>query len=433
MFNYNKHIRLFLISILFVYSIILTVNWSLSSAYRVPLLPENTVEAFRMRSNLLADIFPMWIYIKKWEILSLIAWIKQRWTNLELWIGEPNSFWDNNSLRDPQIVTLKGWRQSIKATRDGLVYLRYTQPSSRIQKRTIHIDRVSGGIMSPLYKKWITSDLWWQKILQSSSSPYVQILSNRSLITVSRSSYDTMAKSTDIDLIDTLTTLDAIVESYDDLVGYTGSVWVHAITPLRIHYREDNKSIDKVWINDVYMYATDNFIGLKKENIIDLLWKWRLKKSWWIWHEIGHLYQQSDWTWWEVIESTVNIFSLMAEKKYQWTNRLDQWDDKTNTMRNFISQWKKEKQKDFNQETWIYKWDDIDMIWIRLGMFDELNTLYWKDFYQKLFRSYREYPVNLETDQEKVSLLLNRITQITDKDMTPFFALWWLDKYINYL
>ncbi len=76
-----------------------------------------------------------------------------------------------------------------------------------------------------------------------------------------------------VDIPDTLTTLDTMIGWYDDLVGYTGSTGVHRKTPLRIHYREDDVSTDPVWKDDVYMYATDHFIGMKSENIGDLLGK----------------------------------------------------------------------------------------------------------------------------------------------------------------
>ena len=55
-----------------------------------------------------------------------------------------------------------------------------------------------------------------------------------------------------------------------------------------------------------YLYASNYFVGMKRENFTDLTEK--LDKEWGIWHEVGHTHQQQSWTWSSIIEVNTNIF-----------------------------------------------------------------------------------------------------------------------------
>lgn len=45
-------------------------------------------------------------------------------------------------------------------------------------------------------------------------------------------------------------------------------------------------------------------------------------ESWGMWHELGHLHQQSSWTWEGVVEATVNIYSLAVQRDAGILSRL---------------------------------------------------------------------------------------------------------------
>ena len=62
-----------------------------------------------------------------------------------------------------------------------------------------------------------------------------------------------------------------------------------------------------------YMYATNEYMGFKGDAAMKSLLE--LQDPWEIWHESGHQRQQKPWTWREVVESSVNIYSLAAQKE----------------------------------------------------------------------------------------------------------------------
>ena len=394
-------------------------------SYQIPLLPDSSTESTRMRSDTLSDMIPAGLYMQRWEQLMLSIWSIDKWSTLEVWIGEPNAFWDSNPLWKPQIQWLQRWKNTLSATRDGLVYLRYIW-DAWTKKKYATVRRISGWSLSPIYEKWWSTPTRWNRELSYAKSPYVQIVSDRTYITVKRSSYEKMLETQTVDIPDTLTTLDTMIRWYDDLVGYTGSTGVNKRTPLRIHYREDDISTDPVWKDDVYMYATDHFIGMKAENIGDLLGKWRLRDAWSIWHETGHLYQQRDWTWWAITEVSVNIFSLMVQEKYGLPSRLDDIEEWSRSSRAYGALWNAEKQKDYNQESWTYRWESPNMVWVRLGLFDELRQKYGTTLYTQLWRSYREDPVDTDDDTEKIRIFIRRMSSIAGSDIRSIFSAWGL-------
>ena len=64
------------------------------------------------------------------------------------------------------------------------------------------------------------------------------------------------------------------------------------------------------------------------------------------------------------------------------------------------------------------------MVWIRLGLFDELKQKYGATLYTKLWRSYREDPI--DTDDEKILIFLERLTRIAGSDIRSIFSAWGL-------
>ncbi len=69
------------------------------------------------------------------------------------------------------------------------------------------------------------------------------------------------------------------------------------------------------------MYASNYFIGMKRDNYADLTEK--LDNEWGIWHETGHTHQQYSWTWDSIGEISVNLFSLYVQEKFGLPSRLN--------------------------------------------------------------------------------------------------------------
>src|SRR5690606_35254805 len=149
-----------------------------------------------------------------------------------------------------------------------------------------------------------------------------------------------------------ITVLETIQAAYDGLSGLDGSSDLHRPSPLRIHYQQDTVTPQSVWDDGIYMYATDYFVGVPGENMGDLLDPDMLRNAWSIWRETGHKYQQQDWTWDEVVETTVNIYSLAIQAQFGRSSNLEHVDPDTGkSTLDLAAAYLAKRKRNFNDDT----------------------------------------------------------------------------------
>ena len=137
--------------------------------------------------------------------------------------------------------------------------------------------------------------------------------------------------------------------------------------------------------------------------------------AWGIWHELGHLHQQP-WTWSELGEVTVNIYSLAAERYLLPSGRALQNSGFKSKVMAYLAG--SDDNKNFNA-------DSVD-VFFRLYMFHQLWLAYGDNFYQQLHKITRVEKPELNTDAEKMKYFMRKACQISGKDLTGFFKKWGL-------
>lgn len=154
------------------------------------------------------------------------------------------------------------------------------------------------------------------------------------------------------------------------------------------------------------------------ENVGDLLVLDKLRRAWSIWHETGHKYQQNDWTWSEVIETTVNIYSLEAQARQGHPSRLKERDPETGESPFDLAR----KKRDFTDSTQMRLHPDDDgEYWVRLVMFNQLRQSFGDGFYPALHRYYRDNPLGygqLNDQDAQIQAFVIATSTVAGQDLT---------------
>lgn len=398
---------------------------NLAKTYRIFPLPAASREAERLRQMKLMDYQPAGLYVKKGEPVSVtVQGLSSSPDRLVIMIGPMNSFEEDKTHNNPQVIYAAEGRTNFIASRSGLVYFRYTDSGYNISAlSSVGVKFIKGGSPVPFYRDGKTSHADWTAMLaQYPDAPFVEILSDHTLVTASRKVYN---KEMLHDPHQILVLLEQIVTGYNQLSGLDGSSDLHKPSSLRVHYQEDTVTPSDV-LGEIYMYASDYFIGVPSANMSDLLNPVKLKHAWSIWHETGHKYQQSDWTWDDVVEVTVNIYSLNAQRHFGYASRLKERDPYTgkNPLQ-LAAKYLSRKKRDFtNPKHMRLGVDDDSENWVRLVMFDQLQQGYGTGFYPAMHKYYREHPLGDVDDLFKAQEFVLRAAFVAKQDLSVFFTDW---------
>ncbi len=155
-----------------------------------------------------------------------------------------------------------------------------------------------------------------------------------------------------------------------------------------------------------YMYATNEYMGFKGDAAMKSLLE--LQDPWGIWHESGHQRQQKPWTWREVVESSVNIYSLAAQK--EMTGAMPDLDKYYPEMHAYLNS----DHKNFNQQ------GDF----VKMTMFAQLANTFGDDFYPILHQYYRENQLAYDSNEDRMQHFLLHVSEVTGYNMLPYYEQW---------
>lgn len=396
--------------------------------YRLVALPPAVQEADRMRRMKLMDYQPSGMYVRKGDKVSMtVRGLTDSPDGLTIMVGAMNSYEGATEQSKPQMVQVQEGATSFTASRNGMIYFLYVDSGfNEAPLPPIEVEITSGGIPTPLFiAGQTTADEWRSMMSEYAGSPYIELMNDKVLITVTRKVFQN-SKLTDPGSV--LDLLGKILGWYDDLSGLDGSSPLHEVSPLRMHYLQDLVSSARA-LDGIYMYAADYFVGMPGENVGDLLVLDKLRHAWSIWHETGHKYQQNDWTWSEVIETTVNIYSLEAQARQGYPSRLKERDPETGKSPFDLAQrYLARKKRDFTDSTQMRLHPDDDSeYWVRLVMFNQLRQSFGDGFYPALHRYYRENPLGygqLNDQDAQIQAFVIATSTVTGLDLTRFFTDW---------
>jgi Peptidase M60, enhancin and enhancin-like/Ricin-type beta-trefoil lectin domain-like/N-terminal domain of M60-like peptidases len=398
-----------------------------TKTYRIAPLPSASAEAERTNRLKLADYQPSGLFVKQGEIVSIETRGAPSDTDgLVIAIGPMAPFFGADANGKPFLLRAQDGSNQFTAPYSGMMYFRYVDNGLLDAPRPaidVHVTR--GGTAVPLYVQGVTTpDQWKRMLIRYPRAPWVEISGRRAMISVRRSAYDRSARN---DPAVIFPILDAIISHQDRISGLDGATEADRPSPLRLHYIQDDVTPKKA-LHNVYMYAVDYYIGMPGKSASDLLDPQALKQAWSIWHETGHLYQQSDWTWDSVVETTVNIYSLYTQERLGLRSRLAEevepggrspFDD----ARRYLAS----AGRDFTDDSTFPT--DSEPVWVRLVMYEQLRRGLGEAFYEKLHQYYRLHPLTYEQqigDHEKIQAFIYRSCLVADLDLTDFFSKWGL-------
>jgi hypothetical protein len=252
-------------------------------------------------------------------------------------------------------------------------------------------------------------------------APFVQLVSDKVLITIPYKDY---LKRPIRNLAASFQTIHQVIDWEDELAGFDNSSPENMRTNNRINYLIDLYSTPKE-AESYYMYASNYFIGMKRDNYADLTEK--LDREWGIWHETGHTHQQNSWTWGSIGEISVNLFSLFVQEKFGLPTRLNtieggERETTFNKARKYIAN----PNKNYLQENE----HDYNELFSKLVMFHQLKSVYGWDSIKKLHQYFRKQPFvydENETDQDQANKFVYAMCLITKNNLVPFFKKWGLN------
>ena len=390
--------------------------------YKINPIPARNAEATRMGRFAPADYLPAGIYVEEGETVTIEAsGLANMSQDFLILVGEPNAYWGNKNENNPYEYVLKNGNNSFTTNRSGLLYFNYTNhPFQYYKNNTVLLKITNGGIASPLFINNKTEKLDWKNQLNS-ASPFVQFISDKAIITIKR---NTFSENKNVDVNKTFEVLHQVLDYSNELAGFDNTSFFNTISPLRTHYIEDDISTDPEYLDGVYMYAGDVFIGMQTNSVADLINAELLKKQWSIWHETGHLFQTDDWTWDEMGEVTVNLFSLNTQQKFGNKSRIyepDGYEDKS--ISSLTKKYLKSNKKNFS----VGK--KYEMNFVCMVMFEQLRKAFGNKFYAGLNQYYRKNPLTLlevNDDDFVMQEFIFNSCKLSGFDLTNFFQKWGL-------
>ncbi|UNK21087.1 M60 family metallopeptidase [Paenibacillus sp. N3/727] len=272
---------------------------------------------------------------------------------------------------------------------------------------SINVNVVSGGSPVPFFVLGKNTKEDWQAMMSAyPNAPSVVLQSEKALLVFTYASVQNHILNQDP--VPVLQTYDTFIGAQDNISGLSNS-------DSDPRHRLDKHLIGVIeqptYTGGAYAYASwDGAImptstGANAD-ALDLT-----RMGWGQYHEAGHLRQQGPWTWDEMTEVTVNLYSLAAKKVLKPTEPARSQGEYLAAF-SFVDQ----PTKNFTDSK-----SKLEMLW-------QLNLAFGDNFYPELHRLYREMAkTDLPTtdDQKKQAFILNT-SKVAHYNLTPFFDKWGL-------
>ena len=391
-----------------------------SGRYSFTPLPSAEAEMKRMNTIMeLSDQQPTGRYVRKGETVRVNVGGMPGGYRARAMVGFRRMI--GKSSRDQQTARLRNGNNRFVASQNGPLFITITAPAGRPAMSTEVEVSIADGKPLPLFVQGRTSmDDWRAQLDRYADAPFVQLVGQQSMITLPR---DVFRRDPIADPSATLATIGQVLAMQDTLAGFDGATPADARTPLRAHLVVDFRTSPKER-KGVYMYATDQFIGMFADNTADLTDPARLRREWSIWHEVGHTHQQNSWTWDTLAEVSVNLFSLYVQEKMGEPNRLDVPEHDGITPRERARDYLARAARNYVSDPGG-KYEELTSV--RLVMFDQLKRAYGWDLFTRLFRYYREHPLPDDVSEaNRVDQFVVAMCTVSGNDLRPFFEKWGL-------
>ncbi len=311
----------------------------------------------------------------------------------DFWNFEPSHF----SLRN-------GDNEINSGPTGGMVYIKYFDAA----ENSIKVAFKDGFEKAALFHKNETTAAEWSTMLSEYSDvPFATLVGDQSIIVVSNQKA-TLFKDQDQNLL--LNNIDRAIAIENEISGMDSSSELQEPIKHKTLFVEYGNT-------DFYMFAYNYRTAYNFDTGVQFVLDNELftKDGWGPWHEIGHTRQMNAWTWNETVEVTVNIYSLAVEKEFGLASRF-QRENTWVAVNNYLSQPIENKN---------YNGTEVDLF-VRLGMFYQLQLAFGEDYYKKLHKLFRTEKPNVANDNDRMRLFMVNASRIANADLTDFFEKWGL-------
>ncbi len=287
----------------------------------------------------------------------------------------------------------------------GLIYLIPTK-SKADTEATVSI---SGAVNAPYFVLGETTNEEWNNTIKNYQAPWAELQGEHVILTLPTDVIKNVDNPEEL-----MTKWDQMIGKYNELVGVGPNKPLPHRSPDRPH-----RYVFDIQISNGLMHAGYPIMAPIQrfaEEAVDLS-KGQLG-SWGFWHEMGHEYQQTPWTWGDITEVSVNIHSLHVQEYFGLKSNLLTKDDEG---------------KDYYDKAFEYlnstdpnkKFTSIGLM-ERLVLFGQLKLAYGWDFYTNLNTAYRELPQDQmpKSDQEEMDLLVLMASKLSGENLLSFFEKW---------
>ncbi|WP_158289646.1 M60 family metallopeptidase [Paenibacillus flagellatus] len=278
----------------------------------------------------------------------------------------------------------------------GLIYLIPT----KIKENTKVTVTISGAVEAPFYDLGKTTPEQWEAI-RHAPAPFAELQSNRIVLTVPSSAIRNLDNPEQL-----MRRWDTIVEHYDELIGLGPDKPVpHTGHELRYRYVVDKQiSAGYMHAGTPIMMHNDSYVQrmLDANEIFTTVWG--------LWHELGHNYQQSPWTWNGIGEATCNLFGMYMLERYTGKSLQKSDYDKAFEWLNSTAA----------NKSYSHSVPGNMVFWKQLQM------AYGWDLYTKLFTYYRDMPAGQlpGSDQQKIDTFVLTASKLAGENLLEFFDKW---------
>lgn len=302
---------------------------------------------------------------------------------------------------DPTSYSLNPGINTISDAKGGILYLRYLNDNP---VGNVRIKFLSGMRPIPFYQLGKTAQADWVKMVDNISNvPDVQLVGSKTILTFSLANAQKYKNENQEALIRKADRVVAIEDSISGLFGNDPLDQPNVHRYLMTESDHPNYYMAATWYRTWYR-STDAVTSILTAD----------KLTWGPWHELGHMHQQGSWTWSEVGEVTVNVYSLAVEKALGVIpgrlNTQNEW----NNINTYLA--RPENEKSFNSSN--------ASVWVRLGMFQQLKLAFGDSFYHELHRKARRESNRPTTTDTRMHWFMVKSSMISGKDLSGFFKKW---------
>jgi hypothetical protein len=262
--------------------------------------------------------------------------------------------------------------------------------------------RIENVVEAPLYVRGKTDLATWKQSLRNTPAPWAELVGKSVILTVPSS------------VVRDLDDPEALMTYWDEVMDRCYELYATRRRTRPERYCVD-RQISAGYMHSGYPIMTGDDVANDFVNLAML--RSPQGKVWGFYHEMGHNFQEDDWTFDGTGEVTNNLFSLYGFEKLNGVATGGHPNVDPAKMEKRFQEYRAKGAK-FSE----WKSDPF----LALSMYVQIQKAFGWEPFIKVFAEYRDLPAEErpKTDQERRNQWLVRLSRSVGKNLSPFFTLW---------